>query len=240
MKITTGTVSIAGVFVVLLGATWQAMASFGDGKMFRVAHEKAGIYRVAYDMGTGSGLTLSTITNYLLDGKDLSQGQGPLSLSDWVDAYGPYTLTMTTYDPDGAGNTGAIPAGGASSQDRKGRSMPGSVQTSASSGGRSVGTISTAGSSEAGSDSPRASWSGGGGSAISPGGQSVPGYVDDYYYYGDPNDALEGLKVCTIRTYADGHTEINPVPIPSAVYLLGSGILGLIGILRSGRSRTGL
>jgi len=43
-----------------------------------------------------------------------------------------------------------------------------------------------------------------------------------------------------IRTMADGSTIINPeaaapVPIPAAAYLLGSGLLGLVGIRRKAR-----
>jgi hypothetical protein len=45
------------------------------------------------------------------------------------------------------------------------------------------------------------------------------------------------LNVATIRTYADGTTQLNPTsvaqtPVPAAVYLLGSGLLGLVGIRR--------
>jgi hypothetical protein len=42
------------------------------------------------------------------------------------------------------------------------------------------------------------------------------------------------VKVATIRTLADGTSTINPsaVPVPAAVYLLGSGLLGLVGLRR--------
>jgi hypothetical protein len=66
------------------------------------------------------------------------------------------------------------------------------------------------------------------------------GYVDHtLYYYGSPSGASgasTGLAVATIRTYADGATQLNPrvaaTPVPAAVYLLGSGLLGLVGIRR--------
>ena len=37
-----------------------------------------------------------------------------------------------------------------------------------------------------------------------------------------------------IRTFADGHTEIIPMatPLPAAFWLLGSGLMGLVGIRR--------
>jgi hypothetical protein len=58
-------------------------------------------------------------------------------------------------------------------------------------------------------------------------------YVDQYLYYFEyPNTESAGLKVATIRTYENGTTEINPVPVPAAVYLLGSGLLALVGIRR--------
>ncbi|MFH1984376.1 MAG: VPLPA-CTERM sorting domain-containing protein [Pseudomonadota bacterium] len=75
------------------------------------------------------------------------------------------------------------------------------------------------------------------------------GYVDQALYFFDYNgssSAKNGIEVATIRTFLtfDGTTMdlagdkiatvINPsaVPVPAAVWLLGSGLLGLIGIRR--------
>jgi len=64
------------------------------------------------------------------------------------------------------------------------------------------------------------------------------GYVDQYLYYypsSTSNLAGSGVAVAQIRTFADGHTEIMPVssvPVPAAVWLLGSGLIGLVGIRR--------
>lgn len=59
------------------------------------------------------------------------------------------------------------------------------------------------------------------------------GFVEQsLFWYSNANDPKAGVKVATIRTLADGTTQLNPVPVPAAVYLLGSGLLGLVGIRR--------
>ena len=55
------------------------------------------------------------------------------------------------------------------------------------------------------------------------------------YYYADPYTAgHNGFNMGTLQVQADGSTVLNPsaVPIPGAVWLLGSGLLGLIGVRR--------
>jgi hypothetical protein len=61
--------------------------------------------------------------------------------------------------------------------------------------------------------------------------------VDQYlYYYGSPDDAGSGVKVIKLTTNLNGTTTAGSpsavVPVPAAVYLLGSGLLGLVGIRR--------
>ncbi len=63
-------------------------------------------------------------------------------------------------------------------------------------------------------------------------------YVDLYLYnflYGTDYNTIqvtESDALALIRVYADGTVVINPVPVPSTMILLGSGLLGLIGIRR--------
>ena len=67
------------------------------------------------------------------------------------------------------------------------------------------------------------------------------GFVDQYLYYypsATSNNAGTGVQVEKIRTYADGTTQVSAVsqvpevPVPAALYLFGTGLLGLIGIRR--------
>jgi hypothetical protein len=65
------------------------------------------------------------------------------------------------------------------------------------------------------------------------------GYVDQALYF-YPNPAavgVAGAQVAILRTLADGTTLINavatnPVPVPAAAWLLGTGIVALVGIRR--------
>ncbi len=66
---------------------------------------------------------------------------------------------------------------------------------------------------------------------------TVGGYVDQYlYYYGsNPDLGGQGTAVAKIRTNADGSTTLSslaPTPIPAAIYLFGSGLVGLVGMRR--------
>jgi hypothetical protein len=85
-------------------------------------------------------------------------------------------------------------------------------------------------------------------SALTSGNHEV---MSSLYYFHYVNVELAGTLVAFIRTYmtagADGDyatlgdnfigTEIKAVPVPAAVWLLGSGLLGLFGIRRKSISR---
>jgi hypothetical protein len=61
------------------------------------------------------------------------------------------------------------------------------------------------------------------------------GYVDMYLWHftsgGEGKAVFEGC-VGTLTVSADGSTTFKPVPLPASVLLLGSGVLGLIGMRR--------
>jgi len=52
------------------------------------------------------------------------------------------------------------------------------------------------------------------------------------YYFANYAAASTGVKVADITTFADGTSKVSTVPLPAAAYLLGSGLLGLVGIRR--------
>lgn len=59
------------------------------------------------------------------------------------------------------------------------------------------------------------------------------GYVDQtLYFFDNSNSAISGAAVATLRTMENGSTVANPVPVPPALYLLGSGLIGLLGLRR--------
>jgi hypothetical protein len=61
------------------------------------------------------------------------------------------------------------------------------------------------------------------------------GAVTQYLYYYADGGTVTGSPVAMITTNADGSTTISgipSVPVPAAVWLLGSGLMSLVGIRR--------
>jgi hypothetical protein len=57
------------------------------------------------------------------------------------------------------------------------------------------------------------------------------------WMFGDPAgyqmaNPITGVKVLDLTTNADGSTTINPTPIPPAFLLMGSGLIGIFGLMR--------
>jgi hypothetical protein len=54
------------------------------------------------------------------------------------------------------------------------------------------------------------------------------------FFWDNPSvtSGLAGTKQVTIKTLSSGGTEVSNVPVPPALFLMGSGLLGLVGIRR--------
>lgn len=53
------------------------------------------------------------------------------------------------------------------------------------------------------------------------------------FFWNNPNTTVAGVKQgLTIKTLSTGGTEVSNVPVPPALFLMGSGLLGLVGIRR--------
>jgi hypothetical protein len=61
------------------------------------------------------------------------------------------------------------------------------------------------------------------------------------WYFGAANGSQTGLLALTLQTNADGSTTLNPnstaaTPIPPSFFLMGSGLLGMVGLRRKKRA----
>lgn len=239
------------VTMLLLGVKGQAMASFANGDLIRVVYSTSGTMETATDLGSISSLTSASTTNvvYNANNFNLSALGGTADASNSYVAY--YSITLAPSPANqawvsgplagvskasktqfasayltGVGNTNGMydVASGGAKQVTVLMSDPNSYWMQLNRGGSSIGRMNNFLSSGYSAEASLA-------------GLSTVGYVDQtIYYYGSLSGAgtATGLNVATIRTYADGHTALNPsaVPIPAAVYLFGSGLLSLVGIRR--------
>ncbi len=238
------------VAVLMLGASQQAMAAFADGDLVRVVFSTNGTNEIATDLGSIANLTSSSSNQMTWNANNfnLSQLGGTASLADtyvvyfaitqspnpknqvWVSgpATGQSTVTKSAFSGFNTNShtvTGEYTVlGGGASQVVEAVSDPNSFFTVMTAGGANVGNLGgfTPGNTAAISLANLAS-----------------GYVDSVlYYYGTFGGAgaSPATSIGTLRTYADGSTALNPAasptPIPAAVYLFGSGLLGLAGLRR--------
>jgi hypothetical protein len=234
---------LAAVAMLMVGLAGQALAYFAEGDLIQVVYNTGGTKEVMTDLGTGLNYTTANSTDTKITANPFSLSE--LGASDWSQVNVAY-FTITTQGgvnnlwlsgPSGTQNITSIGkwnsgAGSAAETLIQGNALTGKSQNINNQtdtysyvnlfDGANVGTFMkeiSAGTVEA----SLASFSTG------------STYVDQYlYYYATPNAKSTGLQVATIRTYADGTTEINPsaVPVPAAIYLLGSGLLALVGIRR--------
>lgn len=65
---------------------------------------------------------------------------------------------------------------------------------------------------------------------------SATSVTQNLYYFANAKVAnSKGVAVATITTFDDGHTVVA-TPIPAAAYLLGSGLMGLVGLRRRNKA----
>jgi len=244
----------AAVFMLVLSFAGQAMADFAVGDLIEVVYQSgAGNPEVAIDLGNMTALTTPgavTDTTFTTNEWSLSNfpganysnlnvayfmygGSGVFLLSGPVDSTGTNPQTIM-------GNGKANSAGGAMSSVL-------SLYASLSGGsGMATTTISNLDSyyylldkNGTGVGSFASLVNGGTNNEANLAPLATTGYVDQYLYY-YPQSASnvknsQGVEIADIRTFANGSVEIIPLvttPLPAAFWLLGSGLVGLVGIRR--------
>ena len=239
---------MAAVFMLMFSFAGQAMAAFTTGDLIRVVYVNGGVgAEVATDLGTFSTYTtpgsIGSTISYTTNDFSLSQFAGQ---SDWSN------ISVAYYLKVGTSNASFWLSGPVAG----GQSTTGGLKTSLSSGIASTLTYYNGlagGASQVSGVSSNASsyyskldlvgtavgqftgYTSGGEVGLA--GLSTVGYVDQYLYYYDKatnGSPMSGVAIADIRTFADGHTEIIPMatPLPAAFWLLGSGLMGLVGIRR--------
>ena len=228
----------------------QAMATFTSGDLIQVIYQSDGNGpEVAYDLGSFNGniTAISSDTSYgnTLSLSTLFPGK---SMTDLSGGYFVYNI--------GSGNQGFWVTGADGGQTnvsgKKGtvngafNNVMNSYNTLSGAASQAVTTTGDANSYYSKLDKGGlglGSFAGFLNSTYAAGAESTlpsSGYVDLYLYYYDyatANGSHPGVEIADIRTFADGHTEVLPlggpsVPIPAAIWLLGSGLIGLVGIRR--------
>lgn len=235
------------VAVFMLGVAGNAMASFQDGELIRVV----------YSTNNGQGSEFATDLGAIGSYTDPSQITAPITVT--AGAFTPGSVGQTDfsnmyvgyfiYDWTGA-NGHAWTSGPAGVNGFNGSNLSvfqGGAFTAASLWG-STGhtTFSNAESNASSYYNNLGPLNGGQGmmggflkssadmklDALNAGGA---GYVDQvlYYYGSDPSLGGTPTAVAMLRTSADGSTTLSAAtPIPAAVYLFGSGLMGLVGLRR--------
>lgn len=236
------------VAVLMLGVSGQAMAAFTQGDLIQVVYQKGGSMEVATDLGAFSATTLAsapqnvalTANPFPVAGSGVFSGAAASDLQIAYYVVGPGATTFWTSGPE-AGQTSGARQGTAvqtmNTVNGKYASLGGSQVTLAQSDGQSYYSLGDKGGNGVGGFAGFIPANNG---EQNLGALATVGYVDSYlYYYATPGatTAKAGVQVATIRSYADGTSIINPTsvsqtPIPAAVYLLGSGLLGFVGIRR--------
>jgi len=229
------------VALFLFSLSGQAMAYFENGHLIRVIYDRGGTKEIVTDLGAGWDLTSPTTVHQLFNTNTFSLTD--LGISSWNNVYVAYFAFNVLNPIEGTQNrawTSGPEAGQANLARQWTNFSNGALGISGSNYQSGVAqniNNQAAGNSYASKYGTIGRFAG---FLPAPGtgdqnlsDLATVGYVDQWiYYYASPNSAASGTKLFKIRTKENGTTDINPVPIPPTVYLLGSGLLGLIGIRR--------
>jgi hypothetical protein len=234
--------------VMLFSVTGQAMAAFNEGDLIRVVYSGTGAgTEYATDLGAFSASApLASNVAFNADTFNLSSlGSG----ATWANTNVAYFILSNTANgtngaayasgPAGAGNINPYafwgsfsPAAGSTLDTYRGAAVGNNATVAQTftysywnmmnGGGTMIGTM---GNYLASGDAEK--------NLAALGSSS---YVDQvlYYYGSDPSLGAQGTNLATIRTFANGSTELvaQATPIPAAIYLFGSGLMGLVGLRR--------
>jgi len=239
----------AAVFMLVLSFAGQAMADFAVGDLIEVVYQSgAGNPEVAIDLGNMTALTTPgavTDTTFTTNEWSLSNFPGA-NYSNLNVAYfmyggsGVFLLSGPESGQSILANNKAAQAGTQMS------SVLGLYASLSGGSGMATTTISNGDSyytlldkAGVGVGSFAGLVSGGTANEANLAPLATTGYVDQYLYY-YPASASNiknsaGIQIADIRTYANGSVEIIPLvttPLPAAFWLLGSGLVGLVGIRR--------
>ncbi|MDA8091394.1 MAG: hypothetical protein M0Z61_14395 [Nitrospiraceae bacterium] len=235
--------------VLLLGFSGQAMAYFANGDLIQVVYQTGGTYEVGTDLGAFNLTTAYSgpSVNYTTPAIPGAGAAGAFSGASWSQlqlAYfvmpqsdltpfwtsGPAAGQVSNSRQNGNWNSAANSILSAYSSTANGMAQTSILQsglqsywTKANASGLKVGLFSgftkTSGEQNLG--------------ALATAGNYVDSYI---YYFANPGNSASGVQVADIRTSSDGTSTLvgTPVatPIPAPALLLGSGLLGLIGIRR--------
>ncbi len=234
---------VLAAFMFLFGVAGQAMAFFEDTELIRVVYQVNGPNEMATDLGFSLNDVTSPLTstvvlnsnNFSLFGTSQDWGDYRVAyfardLNGAIAQMNAYVSGPLTGQTSGAGK-GATISNAINSISIKYRNLGEAQSTLAKTDPASYFKLLDLGSAvSAGSF---AAFIPGKNGEVSLAALATVGYVDQFlYFYDTPNVTAAGVAIAKIRTFADGHTELSAVPVPAALYLLGSGLLGLIGIRR--------
>lgn len=247
------------VALLMLGVSGQAMASFEEGHLIRVVYSGTGAgTEYVTDLGNLSTLTSPITSPNSLPGTD-TFSLSSVGASSWNNvniAY--FILDTSAFGGSGTGWTSGSAANGGYTNSGAYGSFAGAAALTTNSWGMYSGGATSVNVQQAdfasywqwlnmaNGGAPNVGSMGGllqapGASAEANLGQlATTGYVDQilYYYGATPDSGARGTAVATIRTLLNGTGSTSllaapsAVPIPAAVYLFGSGLLGMFGLRR--------